>query len=232
MLDVAADSDDAIMYPRQAEWRMSSPINLLGKIVREVEVVPGIVGLPSGDLQRTVVGICLKWRGGELVKVLIKRVGHLGFELCDVLAQNLSLNVNCVAKFVKPFVLTAVIKSVCNASPTSRGYGHNIAPHCRLGCFAVAGDGLRHYPFCPVVEGFIRSEGDLGVCLWFRNRSLGHMLLLHPVNFEAMVTSSLWADIIYQARTSSTNGRGTDFLFSRFRTVLARVSLANLRIGL
>ena len=143
----------------------------------------------------------------------------------------LVLNFNCVAKFVKPFVLTAVIKTVCNAWPTSRRYGHNIASHCRLGCFAVAGDDLRHYPFCLVVEGFIRSERDLDVCLWFKNRSLGHMLLLHPVNFEAMVTSSLWADIIFQAvnsaRSSSNSGRGTGFLFSRYRTVLARVPLAS-----
>ena len=59
MLDVAANPDDAIMQPRQAEWRMSSPINFLRKIVREVEVVPGIVGLPSRDLQTRVVGILL-----------------------------------------------------------------------------------------------------------------------------------------------------------------------------
>ena len=95
----------------------------------------------------------------------------------------------------------------------------------------MAGDDLRHYPFCPVVEGFVRNEGDLGVCLWFKNRSLGRMLLLHPVNFEAMVNSSLWADIIFQAvnsaRSPTGNGRGTDFLYSRFRTVLARVPLAN-----
>ena len=55
MLDVAANSDDAIMHPRQAEWRMSSPVNLLRKIVNEVEMVPGIVGLPSSDLQQRVV---------------------------------------------------------------------------------------------------------------------------------------------------------------------------------
>ena len=74
-------------------------------------------------------------------------------------------------------------------------------------------------------------KGDLGVCLWFRNRSLGLLLLLHPVKFEAMVTSSLWAGIIYQAvdsaRSSCATGRGTEFLFSRYRTVLARVPLAN-----
>ena len=96
-------------------------------------------------------------------------------------------------------MLTAVLKTVRNAWPTSRRYGHNNASHCRLGCFAVAGDDLRRYPFCPVVEGFIGSEGDLDVCLWFRNRSLGHFLLLRPVGFEAMVISSLRADIIFQA---------------------------------
>ena len=80
MLDVAADSDDAIMYPRQTEWRMSSPINFLREIVREVEVVPGIVGLPSGDLQRRVVGILSELEGVELVKVLTRRIEHLGFE--------------------------------------------------------------------------------------------------------------------------------------------------------
>ena len=97
-----------------------------------------------------------------------------------MLAQGLVSNLSCMARFVKPFVFTAVIKTVCNAWPTYTRYGHNLASPCRFGCFAVAGGDLRHYPFCPVVEGFIRSEGDLDVCLWFRNRSLGHMLLLHP----------------------------------------------------
>ena len=57
MLDVAANSDDAIMHPRQAAWRMSSPVNLLRKIVNEVEVVPGIIGLPSSDLRNRAVDI-------------------------------------------------------------------------------------------------------------------------------------------------------------------------------
>ena len=163
--------------------------------------------------------------------VWTKRIGHLGFEFSNELAQSFIWNSNCVAKDVKPFVLTAVLKTVCNAWPTSRRYGHNNASHCRVGCFAVAGGVLRHYPFCPVVEGFVRSEGDIGVCLWVRNRWLGHFLLLHPVKFEAMVTSSLWADIIFQvvnsARNSSASWRGADFLYSRYRTVLARVPLAN-----
>ena len=169
--------------------------------------------------------------GGELAGVLSKRIRHLGFESCDELAQNLILNFRCVAEYVKPFVLTAVLKTVCNAWPTSRRYGHNNATHCRLGCYAVAGDDLRHYPFCPVVEGFIRSEGSIDVCLWIRNRSLGHLLLLHPVDFETMVVSSLWADIIFQsvnsARHSCARGGGASYLYARYRTVLSRIPLAN-----
>ena len=54
-----------------------------------------------------------------MIKVLINRIEHLGFEFSDVLAQNLVLNSNCVAKYVKPFVFTAVLKTVCNAWPTA-----------------------------------------------------------------------------------------------------------------
>ena len=66
MLDVAANSDDAIaiLHPRQAEWRMSSPVSFLRGIVNEVEVVPGIIGLPSTDLQKRVVGILSGSEGG------------------------------------------------------------------------------------------------------------------------------------------------------------------------
>ena len=82
MLDLAMSSDDAIMHPRQAGWRESSPINLLRKIVREVEMIPGIVGLPDNDLQKRVVKTLVSMGGGsELVDVLTKRVRHLGFEL-------------------------------------------------------------------------------------------------------------------------------------------------------
>ena len=91
MLDEAATPDAAIMHPGQAEWRMSSPINFLRKIVREVEVVPGVVGLPSSDLQKRVVGILSRLGGGELIRVLTKRVERLGLEFSDGLAQNLIL---------------------------------------------------------------------------------------------------------------------------------------------
>ena len=127
MLDRAMDSDDAILYPRLAGWRETSPINFLRKIVREVEAVPGIVGLAEScsNFQRKVVNILSSSCGSsELVDVLTRRIAHLGFESPDELAQSFILNLNCISKFVKPFALTAVLKTVCNAWPTSRRYGH------------------------------------------------------------------------------------------------------------
>ena len=69
------------------------------------------------------------------------------------------------------------------------------------------------------------------MCLWIRNRSLGQLLLLHPVDFETMIVSSLWADIIFQsvnsARHSCASGGGASFLYARYRTVISRIPLAN-----
>ena len=96
MLDLAMASDDAILHPRLAEWRESSPINFLRRIVREVETVPGIVGLHGYDLQRKVVKILDEADGGgELAGVISKRIRHLGVEPSDELAQNLILNFRC-----------------------------------------------------------------------------------------------------------------------------------------
>ena len=64
MLDLATNFDDAIVHPRQAEWRMSSPLNFLRNAVREVEMIPGVIGLPSSDLQKRVVEILSGIRGG------------------------------------------------------------------------------------------------------------------------------------------------------------------------
>ena len=69
------------------------------------------------------------------------------------------------------------------------------------------------------------------MCLWVRNRSLGHLLLLHPVDFETMVVSSLRADIIFQsvnsARHSCAHKGGARFMYARYRTVISRIPLAN-----
>ena len=93
MLDLATSSDDAIMHPRQAEWRESSPMGFRRKIVREVEMIPGIIDLPGSDLQKRVVETLVGMGGGdELINVLTKRIRHLGFEFCDELAQGFILN--------------------------------------------------------------------------------------------------------------------------------------------
>ena len=57
MLDLATNSADATMRPRQAAGRESSPLSFLRKVVREVEMVPGFIGLHSSGLQKRVVEI-------------------------------------------------------------------------------------------------------------------------------------------------------------------------------
>ena len=68
-----------------------------------------------------------------------------------------------ISNFVKLFILANLIKAVCNAPPTARRFpkgGSHSA--CRFGCFAVGGDCVLHYPFCPVVLSFI-SENLVGL---------------------------------------------------------------------
>jgi hypothetical protein len=231
MLDEVYSSDDVLLNPRLDVWRSTQPLSYLRKVVREVEAVPGVLELPEAGVQKRVVAILVGREGGAgLFKVLSRRIAHFGFLDSEFLAQSFVENMNCISGFVKPFVLSAILKTVCNAWPTSRRYGHVGKTHCRLGCFSVAGDDLRHYPFCPVVESFIREKGNVDMCLWLRTRSLGHFMNLHSVNLESMIVSALWADIIFQSVNSLRGciggGDGFSALQARHRTVLTRVPLA------
>ena len=78
MLDLATNSDDAIMHPRQAEWREPSPLSFLREVVREVEVVPGVIGLPSSDLQKRVVEILSGLGGMNYVMFWLRGLRILG----------------------------------------------------------------------------------------------------------------------------------------------------------
>ena len=81
-----------------------------------------------------------------------------------------------ISRCIKPFVLANLIRTVCNAHPTARRFpkgGSHSA--CRFGCYAVGGDCVLHYPFCPIVLGFISETlGDrcISDLLWVANFSV------------------------------------------------------------
>ena len=63
------------------------------------------------------------------------KIGRAG-ERAEVFIFNMALN----SRFVKPFILANLIRTVCNAQPTARRFpegGSHSA--CRFGCYAVGG---------------------------------------------------------------------------------------------
>eukprot|EP00972_Heterocapsa_arctica_P060307 8894821-Heterocapsa_arctica.AAC.1 len=63
-------------------------------------------------------------------------------------------NMKAIYAVLPPFILSSVVKNLCNSWTTCRRSrdGH---PYCCLGCYAVGGDDGRHYAFCPIVIDFI-----------------------------------------------------------------------------
>ena len=137
------------------------------------------------------------------MSVLAKRVEHFGFDRPGDRAVNFVCNMENASRVLKPFVLGSVVRIVCNAHPTSRRFG-GATGHtcCKFGCYAVGGDDIRHYPFCPVVIVYVESRTGtehIGDLLWHRVRSLGHFMILEQVHFEDIVRTLLWNDIVLQA---------------------------------
>ena len=131
---------------------------------------------------------------------------------------------------MQPFVLAAVLKTVCNAWPTARRFRSSAGTECRLGCGAELGDDVANYQFCPVVTEFIHDQGGPSVPLFVRLRSLGHYMLLHYVNIEDIFKTAIFQDVIFQAtnarRSNNNLGTGRGALFSRLRTVYSKIPAA------
>ena len=162
--------------------------------------------------------------------LLARRLSYFGFERSDLLAEGFINNLNCISEFVAPFVLSAVVKSVCNAWPTSRRFGFVQSSHCLLGCYSVGGDDILHYPFCPVVREFIDEECCGFLSLWTRLGSLGHFFLLHCVYVEDLVRTAMFHDLIFQAvnarRGSVDVGSGKGALYTRLRSLFIKIPIA------
>ena len=131
---------------------------------------------------------------------------------------------------MQPFVLAAVLKTVCNAWPTARRFKSSVGAECKLGRAAELGDDVVHCPFCPAVAEFIREQGGPSVPLFLRLRSLGHYMLLHYVTIEDMFVTAIFQDVIFQApnarRSNNNLGTGKDSLYSRLRTVYTKIPAA------
>ena len=153
------DSDLAVFCPRHQPWIGESSIFNLMRVKVELSLVPGVSSLSGMGVQWGVLKILRGARGGhELCDTISRRLQYFGIHRAWERVECFS-NMALISNYVKPFVLANVIKTVCNAHPTARRFpkgGSHSA--CRFGCFAVGGDCVLHYPFCPVVLSFISGN--------------------------------------------------------------------------
>ena len=224
----AESSDEAALVQRHRTWRENSPMAFLRRIVSEVEKIPGVVQLPVVNLQRRMTKLLKGGRSDEpLEDILTDRIRYFGFRAPREMAGRFIKNLSDLAHFVQPFVLAAVLKTVCNAWPTARRFRTSVGNECKLGCGAELGDDVVHYPFCPVVAEFVRDQGGPSVPLFLRLRSLSHYMLLHYVNIEDLFITAILQDVIFQAtnarRSNNNLGTGKGSLFSRLRTVYTKI---------
>ena len=235
------NSDLAVLCPRHQQWIDGSSLFKLMEVKIELSRIPGVSSLSGRRTQWGVMEILRGALGGhELRATISRRLQCFGIPRAWARAETFIFNMALISRFVKPFVLANIIKAVCNAHPTARRFpkgGSHSA--CRFGCFAVGGDCVLHYPFCPVVLSFISDNlGGLSMSdlLWVVNHSVPHFFLLEKTFIGDLVRTAIWCDIIYfsantrRAATAASSagwrGSSRDSLHSRMRTVFSRVSYA------
>ena len=168
------DCDRAVFCPRHHPWIMEPAVFSLVKVRGELSSVPGIGTLSGRKVQWGVMGIlkgCLGDR--ELHDTISRRLHYFKIGRDEERAGNFIFSMALISRFVRPFILANLIRTACNAHPTARKFpkGGSLSA-CRFGCFAVGGDCVLHYPFCPIVLAFVSetlSGRGISDLLWVAN---------------------------------------------------------------
>ena len=235
------DGDWAVFCPRHHSWILESSIFKLVEVKEELSSVPGIGDLSGRKVQWGVM-VILKGALGdhELHDTITGRLEYFRISRARGRAEVFIFNMALISSFVKPFILANLIRTVCNAHPTVRRFpkgGSHSA--CRFGCFAVGGDCVLHYPFCPIVLDFVSENlGDLCMSdlVWVVNFYIPHFFFLAKVYIGDFIRTAIWRDVISHsfnsrraasaASASAWLSSSRDTLRARLRTVYTRVPSA------
>jgi hypothetical protein len=238
-LEIARNSDDRVLQARHEVWMSTSSVTVLARMRSELGAIPAVV--EAGDKQAKIVGIL---RGQEaplaLLETLVRRLTYFGFRDPRDRALCFIENVRIASRQLRPFVVSSMIKTVCNAHATARRFrGSGGHPYCRLGCSAVGGDDILHYPHCPVVKEFISEVTGVGgydSLLWALLTSIGHYMILFPVFYADVVKTVIWNDVVMQsvnsqrAKGNKGSDSGKSAMRARLRTIYARIPRARLYV--
>ena len=211
------------------------------KVGGELSPVPGIGDLSGrkvhwGDM--AILRGALGDRG--LHDTIARRLPYFKIHRARERAEVFIFSMALIFRFVKPFILATLTRTVCNAHPTARRFpkgGSHSA--CRFGCYAVGGDCVLHYPFCPIVLDFVSENlGDfcMSDLLWVVNFSVPHCFLLEKVYIGDLIRTAIWRGVISHsansrraasaASASAWLSSSSDTLRARLRTVYTRVPSA------
>jgi hypothetical protein len=225
-------SDDALFLPRHRAWSaLSSFENLLSNRKSLERIGNELPDLCPYGLQRKVYNILRTELGNaSLIATLKARINHLFSPRIDFSIPLIISNIKLVSSKAPPFITSALVRSICNAWPTASRF-KNGSTHCRFGCQAVGGDDFRHYPFCPIVLSFMEGFPSFNDLLWVKLNSLSHFLALHEVNWEDILRTAIWNDVILQTANAIRKEGGTEdphrALHARLRTVFTRMGNAS-----
>ena len=231
LVDAARDSDDAFFLPRLRGWASTNSLSYLCRVKREVEAIPG-APVDAGQLhfQRIVMTFLRSIAGSSALRdTLVRRAIHFGFRRPADMVENFVTNMNAVSTVLPPYVMASMLRTVCNAWTTSRRFRDDHR-HCRLGCLAVGGHDIRHYPFCPVFLQYVSGVSVLSDCLWANSGELSYFMLMQVSGIEDLVRTALWVDVLLQGVNWMRLHPSEDFsdrvFHSRLRTSLAKVPSA------
>jgi len=236
-LEVLRSSDERVFQPRHEVWMSTSSVTVLTEVRARLSAIPAVVAM--GSRQSGIIGVL---RGQDapisLLLTLVRRLSYFGFRNARERALCFITNIRIASRKLRPFVVSSMVKTVCNAHATTRRFrGAGGHPFCRLGCSAVGGDDIMHYPHCPVVREFINEVTGVGgfdSLLWALLTSIGHYMILFPVYYTDVLRTVIWNDVIVQAANANraSGGRGVDAgknaMRARLRTIYARIPRARL----
>ena len=220
------DSDDLYLQPRHREWASRSCVKLLKSCKESIQTMAiSQEEVTQRDLYKKLRQACST---DAVLNTIERRASHFIRSSTMTTANTFVNNIKMIASHVQPFILSSVLKTICNSWPTSRRFMAG-QPHCRFGCYAAGGDDVRHYPFCPVVIRFVTT-----VCNttpeWIQRSSLRHFLMLEAGDPQDALATALWCDIVLNAyhaiRTSRSRTSPEGALRARVRIVATRIPRA------
>jgi hypothetical protein len=151
MIDEHPADLDALLHPRLVPWADDSMIFALSEACRVVQLLPSApCPLPHVDLQARTHAALRANRPRAWPGIIRKRLErHFSPNECLPLVQIVIRNLRRANSLLKPFLVLASLRMICNGLLTAARFQGGLAP-CKL-CGSEEGDTTEHLIHCTVI---------------------------------------------------------------------------------